>query len=376
MVCTQSITNAMRILIAPDKFKGSLSSREVCEAIKDGLGAKNIKLHPLADGGDGSLQVLNQHLKLTKQEIDTVDPLGRSIQSFYYTEQQTAFIEVAKASGLVLLSHSERNPMETSTYGTGLMMAKAIADGCSHIYLFLGGSATNDGGIGIAKALGATFFDEKSKELQPNGGQLSKISYYQLDHKFDRLKVKFTLLCDVNNPLVGPQGASAVYAPQKGADKDMIEVLDQGLTNYANVLQKQTGIEVAHLPGSGAAGGIGASMIALFGAELKSGIETITEITSLEDQIMQADLVISGEGNLDSQSLQGKVVDGVAQLCHKHKKPLHLFVGKNDLSVEESAQVGAQAISAIMDQATDLPDAMKNGAVYLKAMAANLAAGI
>lgn len=359
----------MKILIAPDKFKGSLSAMEVCQAISAGLQKDEIYLHAMADGGDGSLEVIGEHLDLKQQIIETIDPLGRPINTFYYSNSKTAFIEMAKASGLVLLNHQERNPLKTSTLGTGMMIADAISKGFIEIYLFLGGSATHDGGMGIASALGIGFYNENKSKLLPCGENLSKVDSIVNHFVFDFEKIKFTLLCDVNNTLFGTDGAAQVYAPQKGADEKMVELLDNGLKHFSEKLFKYSDIEVADLPGSGAAGGIAASLVSIFNAEIKSGFKSFAEITKLELQIQKADLIISGEGRLDSQSLQGKVVGGVAQLCKKYEKPLLLFVGKNELSEHEENILGAKKILSVFDRANDLDDSMKNASIYLKDLA-------
>lgn len=362
-----------KILIAPDKFKGSLSAMEVCNAIKRGLEKQNknvvIHTHPLADGGDGSLEVIALHLDLQKQLIETTDPLGRPIQACYYTNHQTAFIELAKASGLVLLQTDELNPLKTSTLGTGKMIAHAITKGCNEICLFLGGSATNDGGMGIAAALGVHFLDADQEVLSPIGENLIKVRSIKKHLDFDIEKVRFTLLCDVNNPLLGANGAAQVYARQKGADDPMIQKLDDGLRHFSEQILEATGTAIAGLPGSGAAGGIAASLVPLFNAHIESGIESFLRQTNLEAEIQQADLVISGEGSLDQQSFQGKVIDGVAGLCRKHNKPLVLFVGKNMLSTAQQAQLGIEQIVAVHGEASSLDDSMQNAARYLDQLA-------
>lgn len=363
----------MRILIAPDKFKGSLSAMEVCQAIAEGLKQNDkqyiIHTHPMADGGDGSLEVLERHLNLKQQIMDTCDPLGRPIRTFYYRSANIAFIEMAKASGLVLLQEKELNPLKTSTLGTGKMIVDAISKGCDEVCLFLGGSATNDGGMGIAAALGVRFFDDKKNVLSPCGENLSKVDSIAVPPSFDIEKIKFTLLSDVNNPLFGPNGAAPVYARQKGADDAMVQILDEGLKHFSETLFYHTGIAVVHLSGSGAAGGIAASLVPIFKANIKSGVDRFAALTDLESQIQKADLVISGEGKIDGQSLQGKVIDGVAQLCEKHNKPLVLFVGKNDLSEKGKQKLNARQIFAVLDQASSFSDAMNNASMYLKRFA-------
>jgi glycerate 2-kinase len=365
----------MKILLCPDKFKGSLSAKQVCKAIGTGLKKSQPQaetvFHPMADGGDGSLEILSAHLALRPKSVLTTDPVGRPVNANYFTSTDAAFIELASASGLVLLKNGERNPLITSSFGSGKMIADALADGFQKIYLFLGGSATNDAGMGIAAALGCQFLGKNGEMLEPTGGNLPKVKSITPSRLFDFKKTKITLLCDVTNPLHGPDGAAHVYARQKGASEEQVAYLDDGLRHFSQILFKETGVEVASLPGSGAAGGIAASLVALFGARLQNGFATIAALTNLEKQIQLADWVISGEGKLDGQSLQGKVVDGVAALCRKHGKPLVLFVGKNELTATEVQQLGAKQVFSISDHATGLEDAMRNGAEYLEGMAAS-----
>ncbi len=363
----------MKILLCPDKFKGSLSAQQVCSAIVRGLpNTVQPLLHPMADGGDGSLEVLARHLDLKPQPIAATDPLGRPLQANYFTAGQVAFIELASASGLVLLQPHEHNPLLTSTWGSGLQVVDAIAQGCRQIYLFLGGSATTDGGMGIASALGFVFLDAAGNPLSPTGGSLQHVTTIHKLTAPNLQQVSITLLCDVDNPLYGPNGAAHVYAQQKGANPQQIAQLDEGLRHFSDVLLRHTGIDVSTLPGSGAAGGIGASLVALLGATLQNGFDTIATLTGLEANIQAADWVISGEGKLDAQSLQGKVVAGVAALCRKHGKLLTLFVGHNELDALTTQQLGIRAVHAVTDIANDLPDAMQHGAAHLEALARGL----
>jgi glycerate kinase len=360
----------MKFLIAPDKFKGSLSALEVCQAIGRGLKKSEdnfeIAFHPMADGGDGSLMAISSHLHLEKHLVETIDPLGRPISAFYFSNSDSAFIEMANASGLVLLAEKDRNPVFTSTLGTGLMIRDAISKGFQNIYIFLGGSATNDAGMGIAVALGFQFLDDDQQELQPIGENLLKVSAIKTTNLFDFEIVNITLLCDVDNPLFGAKGAAHVYAPQKGATKEEVLLLDNGLRHFSKILKSETRIEVGNIPGSGAAGGIGAGLVALCGARLANGFETISKLTKLEQQIQSADCVISGEGKLDEQSLHGKVVQGVAELCKKHWKPLILFVGKNELDKKDLQLMEVKQVYSITENAKSLNDAILRGDHYLE----------
>jgi glycerate kinase len=368
--------NPLKVLIAPDKFKGSLSAKEVCEAIASGLNQKEESLeiifHPMADGGDDSLTILADHLALEEVIVDSQDPLGRTITAKYFTSNDAAFIEVASASGLVLLAESERNPLHTSTLGTGMIILDAISKGHQNIYLFLGGSATNDTGMGIAQALGFSFLDKENNILTPVGGNLSKVVSIKNNNLFDFNEIKISVFYDVLNPLYGKNGAAYIYAPQKGGTAEEVQYLDSGLINFSTVLLQHTNIDVSTIAGGGSAGGIGAGLVALCGARMGKGFELIAEITNLEERIKQSDWVISGEGRLDEQSLQGKVIDGIASLCKKHQKPLSLLVGKNDLSGKELLSLNVNQVSSISAIAKNQEDAMLNGSVYLEALAKEL----
>ncbi len=363
----------MKILIAPDKFKGSMTAQKVCVAIGNGLKKNDSSLdiiyHPMADGGDGSLEILSNHLSLKKNEIETVDPIGREISTHYFTSSDAAFIEVASASGLVLLAKDKQNPLLTSTVGTGKMIADALSKGFTNIYLFLGGSATNDAGMGIASELGFHFLDENKNELLPIGENLAKVKFIHSSPIFDLEKIKFTLLCDVQNPMFGKFGAAYIYATQKGATKKQVQLLDEGLKKFSAVLKQHTGIDSSKISGAGAAGGIGGGLVALLNAELQNGFDTISKLTNLEEQIELADWVISGEGKLDEQSFQGKVVSGISNLCNKYQKPLYLFVGKNELSKKQIETLNVEHIFSIFEKAKNIDDAILNGALYLENLA-------
>lgn len=358
----------LRILLAPDKFKGSLSAEEVCQALELGISKQlpnaEIRSLPLADGGDGTLAILANYLNLKEITVDTVDPLGRPIQATYLVDEKRAFIEVASASGMVLLTKEERNPMHTSTYGTGLMVKDAIEKGKTEIYLLLGGSATNDMGLGIASALGVEF--EGTTNLSINGGNLSEIKNVSLSAKPISRNVNFTLFCDVTNPIYGPNGAAHVYARQKGASDKEIELLDQGLRHVTTLLQPFTDVDLSTLPGGGAAGGIGIGMLALFKAKLQSGFAAISELTSLEKHLEWADVVLTGEGQIDSQSLQGKVVGNIVDLCLKHKKPCHVVVGHSAFTKTSALSNGITSLSALTDLESDVHVCMTQGARLLE----------
>ncbi|MEM9259847.1 MAG: glycerate kinase, partial [Bacteroidota bacterium] len=364
------------ILIAPDKFKGSLTAEEVCEAIAAGLRTRhpevNIRFAPLADGGDGSLAIIERYLHLRPRQISTCDPLGRALSVSYLENEDSAFIEVAAASGLVLLQPDERDPLKTSTYGTGRQLRDALDRGKRKIFLLLGGSATNDLGLGITEALDFTFYDAKGKQIRPNGAHLSTIERIEFPAHRPWMEAQITLLCDVDNPLYGPAGAAQVYAAQKGATPIVIGELERGARRMASLIAEFTGVAVDKLPGGGAAGGIGAGLSALIGAKLTGGFTTISQLSGLTEKITWADVVISGEGQVDEQSLQGKVVGGVLELCRQHKKECWLFAGRSTL--DKDLLVGTKSVSVyeIMEIAPDVEAAMRDAGVFLTELARTL----
>lgn len=364
----------MNILIAPDKFKGSLPALEVCQAIAQGIlknhPTANIRYHPLADGGDGTLSILQKHLHLNAVSVATEDSLGRPLTGEYLVGGDKAFIEVATAAGLVLLSSEERNPLHTSTHGTGLMIADALRRGLKTIYLLLGGSATHDLGTGIAYAMGYRFLDKDEKEIVPNGAGLELIQKIVPPKEKPWAGIETVLLCDVNNPLVGKRGSAHVYAAQKGADAETIDRLEKGSLQLGRLFDNFTGTDISNTPGGGAAGGISAGLLALFGATLHSGFQTISELTKLETAIDWADHVITGEGGLDDQSLDGKVVGGVIGLCVDRNKSYSIVVGKNALPKEYSWPGKQPGIHEIMSLTCYPEQAMREAAAYLNRLGA------
>lgn len=352
----------MNILLAPDKFKGSLSAHEVCQALTTGIkqvnSQANIISRPLADGGDGSLDILDHYFDLETITLRVQDPLFRSINATYKLAHRTAYIEMSAASGLVLLKKEERNCMETSSIGTGELIRHAINQGVKQIYLFIGGSATNDGGIGIAHALGYEFKDQHGNTLNPIGKNLKlikKIDTTKLAFQLDA--IEFRVVCDVNNPFYGKNGAAYIYAPQKGATPQEVHHLDQGLQHLATLLKSNNYQDIANIPGAGAAGGVGGGSIAFLNAKLLSGIQTFLEITELEKQLQQADLVITGEGYLDAQTTQGKVISGVCDLAKRYKKPVIAVCGDAEKSVIE--KLSLQEVYTIRARSKSLSESME-----------------
>jgi glycerate kinase len=359
----------MNILIASDKFKGSLTANQVAEAIQTGLlshSKHHIEIQPMADGGDGSIDVLNALWQLKEHTIEVNDPLFRPIHASYYTSQDIAFIEMSKASGIALLHQLELNPLKTTSFGTGELILDAYQKGFKKIKLFIGGSATNDGGIGIAQALGYQFFDVNDNQLSPIGENLHhiySIKESELTRQTQSLDIQ--VVCDVNNPFFGKNGAAYVYARQKGADDSMIKYLDKGLQNLHQVFVRNGLADIQNIAGAGAAGGIGGGMIALFRAKQIAGIQLFINLFSLETKIKNADLVITGEGRLDSQSFDGKVVGGIYELCKKHQKSMIVICGQH---LNPDNKIFDFPIYTILERATSVEDAIQNGAKHLQAI--------
>ncbi len=367
----------MTFLISPDKFKGCLSALDVSKAIEKGLSGfepdLKVILHPLADGGEGSLTVLGNYLSGKRITIEVSDPLGKKIKAGYFLDNENAYIELASASGLVLLEKEKQNPIFTSTYGTGEIITDAINKGAENIFLFVGGSSTNDAGMGILKALGYKFMDEYGKELYPSGQNLIKVKSIDSNSlRYDPNRISFYVLSDVENRLTGKKGAAYVYAKQKGASKSEIEFLDKGLRNFSEIVRNKTGVDILMIEGGGAAGGVAAGMYGLTRAEIKSGIDFIIDVTGFKQHLRETDYVVTGEGKLDKQSLQGKVVGRVAQLANEFNKPLILFVGINELPDSDLEKLNPYYIDTIISHSAGIDDAMKNSAEYLKDIAINM----
>ena len=360
----------MKVIIAPDKFKGSLSSFEVCAAIAAGIRQVDSKAEilsfPMADGGDGFAAVMKHYLRTTSLSRPTVDPLGRFIEVSYEWNEagKTAIIELASASGLVLLDAQERNPLQTSTYGTGLLIKDAISLGAEKIILGLGGSATNDAGIGILAALG---FHIKHNGASPHelsrGEELSRVVAIVAPASLS--PIDFLIACDVQNPLYGPQGAAYVYAPQKGASPEEVEELDKGLRHYAGIIQRQTGKDIASIPGAGAAGGIAASLIPFLNARLTGGTEMIIEASTVKNALAGADLVITGEGKLDEQTKQGKPPFYIARLAKEKNIPVIGLCGSLALDDAGIKELGLKNAAETMDASLSLADNMAQAARLL-----------
>ena len=366
----------MKILIAPDSFKGSLTSIEAANAIAKGFQrvftSAVIEKIPMADGGEGTVEALVTATGGSVRRLRVKGPLGREVDSFYGVlgDNQTAVIEMAASSGLTMIEKDERNPLITTSYGTGELIMQAIDDGFRKIILGIGGSATNDGGAGMAQALGVRFMNDSGEDL-PMGGlslkQLSKVEISGIDSRV--AKTEIIVACDVDNPLLGPRGASAVYGPQKGANSEMIRELDGALRNFADVSRIATGREAADIPGAGAAGGMGAGLLFFTNAVLKPGIEIILEATQMRQRMMKADLVITGEGMTDSQTSYGKAPAGVGELAAKCKKVAICLSGGLGLGAEDILDHGIHAFSNITPGPITLDECISKAGVLLESSA-------
>ena len=361
----------MKIVLAPDKYKGSLTGLEFCNIVapilKQTVNADVINV-PLADGGDGTIEVVNYYLNGNNIEVEVNNPVFNKIKAnyLYAEESKTAFIEMAEASGLKLLKPEEQNCMNTTTFGTGQLILDAINKGAKHIILGIGGSATNDCGIGMATALGYRFLDENNNQVKPIGSELINIKSIDDTHVDSQLKsVSIQIACDVTNPLFGTNGAAHVYAKQKGASKNDIEYLDQGLQSFSKVLDAHFNTNVQDISGAGAAGGMGAGCVTFLNGTLSPGIELVKQIADFDNKIKNSDWIITGEGKLDSQTLSGKAIDGILKSAKPQGIKVATFCGSVDLSQEALQKIGIQYSASIMDKAKNFEDALVNTETYL-----------
>ena len=343
-----------KIVIAIDSFKGCLSSQDLADAIEKGVRKVwpecRICKIPMADGGEGTVDALTQALGGEKVTCQVDGPLRAPVQAVYgwIPQLKMAVIEMASASGLPLIPWKEGNVMHTTSYGTGQLIADALQRGCKHILLGIGGSATNDAGCGAAAACGVRFLDNDGNPFLPTGGSLDRICHIDLSTMDERVKaLPVTAMCDIDNPFYGPAGAAAIYGPQKGADPEMVKALDGKMRHLASVLSKELGIELQKIPGSGAAGGMGGGMSAFFSARLQMGIDTVLETTGFEVLAEGADMIFTGEGRIDGQSLRGKVVIGVARKAKKMGIPVIAIVGDIGDDITAAYDEGVSGIFSI-----------------------------
>ncbi|CAM3234564.1 MULTISPECIES: glycerate 3-kinase [Klebsiella] len=373
----------MKIIIAPDSFKESVSASRCAQAIKAGFvsifpQAECVCL-PIADGGEGTVEAMVEATDGKMVMLPVMGPMGDFVGAFYGLsgDGQTAFIEMAAASGLMLVPAGERNPLRATSYGTGELIRHALDAGVRHIILGIGGSATVDGGMGMAQALGARFLDERGESVGLGGGALQRLVKIDLSDLDPRLHdCRIEVACDVDNPLLGERGAAAVFGPQKGACIEMVAVLERGLQNYARVMLAATGQDVAAMVGGGAAGGMGAAARVFLNATLKSGIDIVLEAVHLEEALRDADLVITGEGRMDSQTVGGKAPVGVARIAKKYDIPVIGIAGVLGDGVEAVHQHGIDAVFSILPALAPLAEVLDRGEQNLYACARNIACAI
>lgn len=356
------------IVLAPDSFKESMTAKEVCEAMERGILKANPNvtcIHvPMADGGEGTMQSLVDATGGTVHTAMVTGPLGNQVEASYGIsgDGSTGVLEMASASGIHLVPPAERNPLVTTTYGTGELIKACLDHGVSRLLIGIGGSATNDGGAGVVQALGGKLLDAEGRELAFGGGDLGRLASFDLTGLDSRLQhVEVEVACDVTNPLCGETGASHVFGPQKGATPDMIEQLDSNLRNYAGIMKQQLGKDIVDYPGAGAAGGLGGGLMVFLNGTLKKGIDMVVDYTGLEEKVRQADMVWTGEGGMDFQTQYGKTPLGVAMVAKKHGKPVVALAGRIGDGIEVLYDKGMDAIFGIMPGAATLSEAMVNG---------------
>ncbi len=373
----------MKIVIAPDSFKESLSALDVAKAIESGFreifpDAEYVKL-PVADGGEGTVEAMVAATGGRVVNVKVTGPLGEPIDAFFGLsgDETIAFIEMAAASGLESVPQSQRNPLKTTSYGTGELIKNALDHGVEHCIIGIGGSATNDGGAGMVQALGAKLLTQQGKQIGYGGGELQKLAKIDVSELDQRIKkCRFEVACDVTNPLTGERGATAIFGPQKGATPEMIKQLDGYLSHYAEIIKRDLGIEVDDVPGAGAAGGMGAALYGFCNAELRQGIEIVTEALGLDALVKDATLVITGEGRIDSQSINGKVPIGVARVAKRHNKPVIAIGGSLTKDVDVVFDHGLDAVFSVLYSVCTLDEALENAADNLQKSARNIAATV
>nr|WP_194746087.1 glycerate kinase [Staphylococcus chromogenes] len=370
-----------RLLIALDSFKESMTALEAANAIESGFQQvfgneiACIKI-PMADGGEGTTQSLHDALQGRWRTVTVTDPLGRPIQATYSiaNKGKTAVIEMASASGLGLIARDERNPLKTTTFGTGELVLDALNQGVTHIILGIGGSATNDGGAGFIQALGGRLLDKQGQDLPFGGAALAQLATIDLTHFDPRLKeITFEVACDVDNPLLGDRGATMIYGPQKGALAEEIQSLESALYHYNEVIQRDLHQYIAHEPGAGAAGGLGAALLATINVQLRPGIDIVLEMTRFKHHVLNCDLVITGEGKIDAQTIYGKTPIGIAKVAQSYYKPVIAVVGMLGEGHEAVYDYGIDAVFSLVPGPISLETALDQGPQHLERLAYNIA---
>lgn len=357
----------MKIILAPDSFKGSLGAIEVANALDRGV-KKAFKeaetvLLPVGDGGEGTMETLVAATGGEIRKVSVTGPMNNQVSAAYgiLGDGKTCVIEMASASGLHLVSEEKLSPLLATTFGTGELIRRALDDGFSSFIIGLGGSATNDGGAGMLQALGLKILDSQGKDIGPGGGELGKVERLEFNALDKRINSsKFVIASDVQNPMVGPNGASFIFGPQKGANPKEVELLDQNMTEWANRIFNCTGMKLHNKPGAGAAGGIGGALQAFFPAEMKSGVDVVLDYIKLDEQLEDADLVITGEGKVDSQTIFGKTPLGVAQRAKSKNVPTIIIAGSVGSGVEELHHCGVVSIHSIVNNPMTLKEAIEN----------------
>ena len=361
----------MKVTIAIDSFKGSLSSMEAGRAVRDGISRvyedSDIHIHPIADGGEGTVDAIVSALGGEVRTVSVSGPLGENVDAFYgiIKESKTAIMEMSSAAGITLIDESQRNPMNTTTYGVGQMIKDAIESGCRNFVIGIGGSATNDGGIGMLQALGFEFLDSDGNQISTGAKGLEDLRIIKTEKSMKELsECRFSIACDVKNPLCGELGCSRVFAPQKGADEKMIEKMDKWLGIYADMTKEVLPESDKDIPGTGAAGGLGFAFMAYLGGNLVSGIELVMKESKLEDYIKNSDIVVTGEGRLDGQSHMGKAPTGVAGLAKKYNIPVVAVSGSVTGDAEICNEYGIDAFFPVLRKPCTLSEAMDEDNAY------------
>ncbi len=373
----------MKILIAPDSYKESLSAQAVADVIEAGMrevlpDAQFVKI-PVADGGEGTVDSLVAWTGGGKREVWVSGPLGEPVQAFYGLsgDGHTAVIEMAAASGLALVPRERGDPRYTCSRGTGELIRAALDAGARNFILGIGGSATNDGGAGMLSALGVRLLDEAGLPLPAGGAALARLARIDVSGLDSRLQeCRIEVACDVDNPLTGPRGASATFGPQKGATPAMVAELDAALAHFAKCIERDLGVQVESVPGAGAAGGMGAGMMAFFKARLRPGVDIVMEAVGLDAQVQDADLVITGEGRIDSQTIHGKTPIGVARIAKRHGKPVIGIAGCLTADVGVVHAHGIDAVFSVLHRACSVEEAFAEAEANLRLSARNIAAAL
>ena len=357
----------MKILLAPDSFKGTMTSIEVIEyleqAAKSHFSPLEVVKVPIADGGEGTVDSLVMATGGEYRTVEVTGPLeGKRIQAKYgIIGGKTAVIEMAQASGITLIRPEQRNPLTATTFGTGELIKAALDEGIRDFLIGIGGSATNDGGIGAVQALGISFTDERGMEIGFGGKELARIEKIHLEHLDPRIaESRITVICDVSNPLTGPKGATAVYGPQKGVTEKLFGILEAGMENYEKLIMEATGLDMSAIPGTGAAGGLGAALVAFLGAVLKPGIDTILDFVNYEKLLEGVDLVVTGEGRIDGQSVYGKVPVGVAKRSKLKNIPVAVITGGMGHEASKVFDFGIDSIMPLINKDMTLEEALSN----------------